>query len=94
MVLQCYTRVRTIRGHNLVMDHEAMPRREMVDAKRASELIESAISSLTPEGVESIGSIKLGNKSYDSGAAEVLAEALKDMKEVEHADLSDIIAGR
>ncbi len=77
----------------MVLDHETTPRREMVDAKRASELIESAVS-LTPEGAESIGSIKLGNKSYDSGAAEVLAEALKDMKEVKHADLSDIIAGR
>ncbi len=77
----------------MVLDHETTPIREMVDAKRASELIESAVS-LAPEGVESIQSIKLGNKSYDPGAAEVLAEALKEMKEVEHADLSDIIAGR
>ncbi len=92
-MLQCCTRVRIIREHILVLDHETTPKREMVDAKRVSELIKCAVS-LTPEGVESIGSIKLGNKSYDSGAAEVLAEALKDMKKVEHADLSDIIAGR
>ncbi len=77
----------------MVLDHETTPKREMVDAKRALELIESAIS-LNPEGVESIQCIKLGNKSYDPGSAEVLAELLKDMKEVEHADLSDIIAGR
>lgn len=39
-------------------------------------------------------SIKLSNKSFDQGAAHVIAARLREFKNIQVADLSDIIAGR
>ncbi|CAM9674236.1 unnamed protein product [Chrysoparadoxa australica] len=60
--------------------------REMVSSKRAEELLEKADAKAE--------TICLSGKSYDAEAAAVIAEALKGMQKVKHADLSDMIAGR
>lgn len=62
--------------------------REMVDAARASVLLGDIPKDFDPSIV------CLSNKSISAEAAEIIGNRLKQLSEVEVADISDIIAGR
>ena len=71
------------------MDFEG--KRESVNPARATELLAAAQK---PAGKTDFKKISLANKSYEEGAAKLVAAKLQTFKGVEVADLADIIAGK